>query len=317
MSDVFFDGARRAGARPHAGRRLGFARRAGGARHRAPRAGPSRRAPGPRASCPATSTRRSRPRSARRGCGIPVAHVESGLRSFDREMPEEINRIVVDHLSELLLPPLRRGDREPAAEGVPPERAHRFVGNTMIDTLVALEDRIRPARRRRGARARAGQLPPRHAPPAGARRRSAPGRRDERARRGGERAARALPGPSAHPRRAWRRWARLARAGVTPRRAGRLPRLPLARGRRRRRADRLGRDPGGDDLAGRSLLHPPRQHRAPGDGPRGNEHPARARSGADRGDSGPPGDGCRRSPQRPDFWDGHAAERIADVVADW
>ena len=73
----------------------------------------------------------------------PLAHVESGLRSFDREMPEEINRIVVDHLSELLLPPLGRGDRQSRRRGLPDGRI--FVGNTMIDTLAALEDRFRRA----------------------------------------------------------------------------------------------------------------------------------------------------------------------------
>ena len=76
------------------------------------------------------------------GLGIPVAHVESGLRSFDREMPEEINRIVVDHLAELLFLHSAEATDNLSAEGVPAERAH-FVGNTMIDTLVALEGSIR------------------------------------------------------------------------------------------------------------------------------------------------------------------------------
>ncbi|MDQ3729355.1 MAG: UDP-N-acetylglucosamine 2-epimerase (non-hydrolyzing) [Actinomycetota bacterium] len=74
--------------------------------------------------------------------GVPIAHVESGLRSFDREMPEEINRIVVDHLSQLLFIHSEEATDNLAAEGVPAERAH-FVGNTMIDTLAALEERIR------------------------------------------------------------------------------------------------------------------------------------------------------------------------------
>ncbi|MDQ2676235.1 MAG: UDP-N-acetylglucosamine 2-epimerase (non-hydrolyzing) [Actinomycetota bacterium] len=74
--------------------------------------------------------------------GLPVAHVESGLRSFDREMPEEVNRIVVDHLSELLFIHSPEATENLAAEGVPGERTH-FVGNTMIDTLAALEERIR------------------------------------------------------------------------------------------------------------------------------------------------------------------------------
>jgi UDP-N-acetylglucosamine 2-epimerase (non-hydrolysing) len=73
---------------------------------------------------------------------IPVAHIESGLRSFDRTMPEEINRIVADEFSELLFLHSEEAVVNLRAEGIPDERMH-LVGNTMIDTLVALEDRIR------------------------------------------------------------------------------------------------------------------------------------------------------------------------------
>src|SRR3954447_2022330 len=76
--------------------------------------------------------------------GIAIAHVESGLRSFDRTMPEEINRIVADELSELLFLHSDEAIENLRAEGIADERMH-FVGNTMIDTLVALEDRIRAA----------------------------------------------------------------------------------------------------------------------------------------------------------------------------
>jgi UDP-N-acetylglucosamine 2-epimerase (non-hydrolysing) len=65
---------------------------------------------------------------------IPVAHVEAGLRSFDRTMPEEINRIVTDRLADILLTPSRDADDNLRREGVPVERIH-FVGNIMIDTL--------------------------------------------------------------------------------------------------------------------------------------------------------------------------------------
>ncbi|MBN1320235.1 MAG: UDP-N-acetylglucosamine 2-epimerase (non-hydrolyzing) [Thermoleophilia bacterium] len=65
---------------------------------------------------------------------IPVAHVEAGLRSRDRTMPEELNRLVVDQLSDLLFTTSRDADDNLAAEGIPAEKAH-FVGNTMIDTL--------------------------------------------------------------------------------------------------------------------------------------------------------------------------------------
>jgi UDP-N-acetylglucosamine 2-epimerase (non-hydrolysing) len=66
---------------------------------------------------------------------IPVAHVEAGLRSFDWSMPEEINRMVTDRLSEILLTPSPDGDENLLREGVPAERIHR-VGNIMIDSLV-------------------------------------------------------------------------------------------------------------------------------------------------------------------------------------
>jgi UDP-N-acetylglucosamine 2-epimerase (non-hydrolysing) len=65
---------------------------------------------------------------------IPVAHVEAGLRSRDRTMPEEINRLVTDTLSDLLFTPSPDGDENLAAEGIPEERIH-LVGNVMIDSL--------------------------------------------------------------------------------------------------------------------------------------------------------------------------------------
>ncbi len=75
---------------------------------------------------------------------IPVAHIESGLRSFDRTMPEEINRIVADEFAEHLFLHSDEAIENLRAEGIAEERMH-FVGNTMIDTLVALEDRFRSA----------------------------------------------------------------------------------------------------------------------------------------------------------------------------
>ena len=65
---------------------------------------------------------------------IPCAHVEAGLRSFDREMPEEINRILTDSVANLLLTPSPDGDENLRAEGVAEERIVR-VGNVMIDSL--------------------------------------------------------------------------------------------------------------------------------------------------------------------------------------
>ena len=74
---------------------------------------------------------------------IPVAHVESGLRSYDREMPEEVNRVLTDSISERLYVHSEEAIRNLEIEGIPEEKVH-FVGNTMIDSLVALEDRFRP-----------------------------------------------------------------------------------------------------------------------------------------------------------------------------
>ncbi len=65
-----------------------------------------------------------------------IAHIEAGLRSFDRTMPEEINRIVTDHLSDLLFVTEESGLENLQKEGVPTEKIH-FVGNTMIDTLLS------------------------------------------------------------------------------------------------------------------------------------------------------------------------------------
>lgn len=67
---------------------------------------------------------------------IPVAHVESGLRSFDRTMPEEINRVLTDHIAELLFTTEASAHDNLAREGIAAEKIH-FVGNTMIDSLRA------------------------------------------------------------------------------------------------------------------------------------------------------------------------------------
>jgi UDP-N-acetylglucosamine 2-epimerase (non-hydrolysing) len=75
---------------------------------------------------------------------LPLGHVESGLRSFDRSMPEEINRVVADQLSDLLFIHSEDAAENLRREGIPDDRVH-FVGNTMIDTLVSLESRFRAA----------------------------------------------------------------------------------------------------------------------------------------------------------------------------
>jgi UDP-N-acetylglucosamine 2-epimerase (non-hydrolysing) len=74
----------------------------------------------------------------------PVAHVEAGLRSYDREMPEEINRVLTDQVSDLLFTTERGAEDNLAREGVARDKVH-FVGNVMIDTLLAHRDRAAAA----------------------------------------------------------------------------------------------------------------------------------------------------------------------------
>jgi UDP-N-acetylglucosamine 2-epimerase (non-hydrolysing) len=71
--------------------------------------------------------------------GVPVAHIEAGLRSFDRTMPEEINRVLTDALSQWLFVTERSGIENLRREGVPEDRIF-FVGNVMIDTLLATRE---------------------------------------------------------------------------------------------------------------------------------------------------------------------------------
>ena len=72
--------------------------------------------------------------------GIPVAHVESGLRSFDREMPEEVNRVLTDHLADLLFVTEPAGLENLRREGIEAGKV-QFVGNTMIDSLLEHRER--------------------------------------------------------------------------------------------------------------------------------------------------------------------------------
>lgn len=69
---------------------------------------------------------------------IPVAHVEAGLRSFDRRMPEEINRLLTDQISELLFTTDRAADKNLLREGIAEGKIH-FVGNVMIDSLLSFK----------------------------------------------------------------------------------------------------------------------------------------------------------------------------------
>lgn len=74
--------------------------------------------------------------------GLKVAHIEAGLRSFDRSMPEEINRLVTDALADLLLTPSKDADQNLLREGVPDYKI-KLVGNIMIDTMIANLEKAR------------------------------------------------------------------------------------------------------------------------------------------------------------------------------
>jgi len=77
---------------------------------------------------------------------VPIGHVEAGLRSFDRTMPEEINRVLTDRVADFLFTPSIDGNENLIREGVPQEKIH-LVGNVMIDTLVRLLPHAKPSGR--------------------------------------------------------------------------------------------------------------------------------------------------------------------------
>jgi len=69
--------------------------------------------------------------------GVKIAHIEAGLRSRDHSMPEEINRLLTDHIADLLFTPSKDASANLLREGISPSRIH-FVGNVMIDTLIKM-----------------------------------------------------------------------------------------------------------------------------------------------------------------------------------
>ena len=216
--------------------------------------------------------------------GIPIAHVESGLRSRDWTMPEEQNRVLTDRLSDLLFTHSPDANENLRAEGIAAEKIH-YVGNTMIDTLRRLE---REARGRRvwaslGAEENAYALVTLHRPS---------NVDDEESLRAVVEALAELGRHThvlfpVHPRTR----ARLDALGglAAPRgrrrdlsRAARLSRLPLARVRRGPDRHGLRRPPGGGCGARRPVLHAPGEYGAADHPHPGNEHLDRRRPGCDR-----------------------------------
>jgi UDP-N-acetylglucosamine 2-epimerase (non-hydrolysing) len=129
--------------------------------------------------------------------GLRLAHVEAGLRSFDRTMPEEINRVLTDSISDLLFTTEPAANENLAREGIPGDHVHH-VGNVMIDTLFRYPNG--PARPRSSMRSRsrpeAIACSPCTGPAMSTRRSAPPPPRGYRADPAGE--SRRLPGASAH-----------------------------------------------------------------------------------------------------------------------
>ena len=218
--------------------------------------------------------------------GIALVHVEAGLRSFDRTMPEEINRVLTDAISDLLFCTEPSGVENLRREGVADEKIH-LVGNVMIDTL--LKHRARAEASGDPGRS-SGSSPGGYAVLTLHR----PSNVDDPAALAGilaalEVIARDMPLVfPAHPRtreklRAFGLEERLARLPglrlIEP--AGYLDFLKLMASRPAG-AHRLGRHPGGDDDPGRALPHAAREHRAAGHGRAGDQPAGRqaTRSGS-------------------------------------
>ncbi len=90
--------------------------------------------------------------------GVPVVHVEAGLRSGDRRMPEEINRVLTDQISDLLYTTERSAHANLTREGIAPDRIH-FVGNLMIDSLLAALPKAVPVERTLASAGYSGTVP--------------------------------------------------------------------------------------------------------------------------------------------------------------
>jgi UDP-N-acetylglucosamine 2-epimerase (non-hydrolysing) len=186
---------------------------------------------------------------------VPVAHIESGLRSFDESMPEEANRRLTDHLSRLLLAHSQSAVENLVKEGVEPTRVY-LIGNTMIDSVVK---HLPAALERRpweelGIEQEGYGLVTLHRPALVD---------DPRSNR-----APGVPSPSTYgdaPLNGGTRALAIARGGSPALLAPRLPRFFGPRGKGGIRPHGLGRPPGGNVRTWSALLHATRHDRATGD----------------------------------------------------
>ena len=213
--------------------------------------------------------------------GIDLIHLESGLRSFDRTMPEEVNRVLVDQISDLLLVHSPEAVGNLTAEGVD-ESKIAMVGNTMIDALVAVRSKLEgvTAAADLGLEPGAYLLVTLHRPALV----DGPLLGDAIEELAEIAKAITVVFP-VHPRTKPKARRPRHNRGHASDRPGRLPRVPLARIDSEGRPDRFGRGAGGDDLPRCPLLHPARQHRAPCDHRARDQHPARPRPHSNRNHS--------------------------------
>ena len=245
--------------------------------------------------------------------GQRVAHVEAGVRSNDRSMPEEINRIVVDRLADLLLTPSRTADATLRAEGEPATEI-AFVGNVMVDALLFAVERARVtgARKRVGVRERKRRRG--DAAPAGERGQPDPSRRRSC---GALRAIAAdrpvlLPGAPAHARHGSTRPGLDVGQVQLMAPVGYLEMLDLMDAAHAVVTDSGGLA-GGERGARRALSDRARIR------PSGRRRSRAARTGSSSIPSGLPaavvvGSPASAQPPRPEGWDGMAAVRVVDCL---
>jgi UDP-N-acetylglucosamine 2-epimerase len=215
--------------------------------------------------------------------GIRVAHVEAGLRSFERTMPEEINRVLTDQLADLLFVSEESGLINLSREGLDHEGVH-FAGNVMIDSLLTHLPRAErsPVLEDLDLKAKSYGVLTLHRPANVDSPEVLERLLDVLAKVHAE-VPLVFPAHPAHPRPHGEvRPARKAQSvqGVEDRRAHGLLRLPQAGAPRPHHHDRLGGHPGGDHRAAGALRDAARDHRAPQHLPGGHQPPRRHRSRA-------------------------------------